>query len=93
LKVLFDTNVVLDVLLDRKPFSAIASRLVARVERGELAGVVGATTVTTLYYLLTRDHSRDRALRRIRILLQIFEIAAVGRSKSRHSVLADCNLL
>jgi predicted nucleic acid-binding protein len=80
LKVLFDTNVVLDVLLDRKPFSAIASRLVARVERGELAGVVGATTVTTLYYLLTRGHSRDRALRRIRILLQIFEIAAVDRA-------------
>jgi predicted nucleic acid-binding protein len=79
LKVLFDTNVVLDVLLDRKPFSGIASRLFARVERGELSGILGATTVTTLHYLLTKSYGRDQALRRIRILLQLFAIAAVDR--------------
>jgi predicted nucleic acid-binding protein len=77
LKVLFDTNVVLDVLLDRKPFSAIAARLFARVEKGELAGILGATTVTTLHYLLTKSYGRDRALRRVRLLLQLFAIAPV----------------
>jgi predicted nucleic acid-binding protein len=80
LKVLFDTNVVLDVLLDRKPFSAIAARLFARVEKGELSGILGATTVTTLHYLLTKSYGRDQALRRVRILLQLFEIAAVDRN-------------
>jgi hypothetical protein len=43
-KILFDTNVVLDVVLDRQPFRDIAAKLVARVERKDLVGVLGATT-------------------------------------------------
>jgi predicted nucleic acid-binding protein len=54
MRILFDTNAVLDVLLDRKPFSTTAVQLLARVEHGQLAGCLGATTVTTLFYTLCR---------------------------------------
>ena len=81
MKVLFDTNVVLDWLLDREPFSATATRLVARVERGEVEGLVGATTLTTIHYLLAKALGKDAALSAIRDLLALFTIAAVdGRT-------------
>ncbi len=35
MKVLFDTNVVLDLLLDREPFSLEAAKCFSRVEAGE----------------------------------------------------------
>jgi len=35
-KVLFDTNVILDVLLDRQPFSDDAAQLMSRVECSEI---------------------------------------------------------
>ena len=36
MKVLFDTNVILDVLLDRKPFSDTASYLFSEAENSEI---------------------------------------------------------
>ncbi len=48
MKIIFDTNVVLDVLLDREPFSTAAALLFSKVERGELSGFLCATTITTL---------------------------------------------
>ena len=51
MRVLFDTNVVLDVLMDRSPFAEAASRLFAAVEHGTVGGYLGATTVTTVHYL------------------------------------------
>ena len=64
MRVLFDTNVVLDVLLDRKPFWEIAAQLVARVERKELVGFLGATTLTTIYYIVAKASGERRPGRR-----------------------------
>ena len=54
MKILFDTNIVLDVLLDREPFSDLALKLVSNVEKKEIKGYLGATTVTTIYYLASK---------------------------------------
>lgn len=79
MKVLFDTNVVLDVLLDRAPFSAKAAGLFGRVERGELSGFLCASTVTTIHYLVGTAAGRDQAAQMIARLLVLFEIAPVNR--------------
>jgi len=78
-KVLFDTNVVLDVLLDRHPFRDAAAELIARVERKELTGVLGATTLTTLYYLVAKASGKEAALSAVRDVLSLFHIAAVDK--------------
>jgi len=51
MKILFDTNVILDVLLERKPFVKSALYLLSKVERSEINGFLCATTITTIYYL------------------------------------------
>jgi len=79
LKVLFDTNVVLDVLLNREPFRDVAALLVARVERKELIGVLGATTLTTIYYLVAKASGGESARSTVRDLVSLFEIAGVDR--------------
>lgn len=79
MKVLLDTNVVLDVLLDREPFVDASAQLLARVESGELTGYLCASTVTTIHYLLAKFLGTQRALSEIRKLLSIFEIAPVNR--------------
>lgn len=77
MKVLFDTNVVLDFLLDRKPFSAVAAELVGRVERGEVTGLLCATTVTTIHYVLAKALGKALALGSVRKLLTLFAVAPV----------------
>ena len=80
MKVLFDTNVILDALQARQPFVHEASRLMGMAEKQEIHGYLCATTITTLSYLVTRSHDKNHALQSIRKLLSIYEIASVNRA-------------
>lgn len=79
MKVLFDTNVILDVLLDREPFADDAAELMAKVERSEISGFICATTVTTIHYLATKSLGPKAAAKHIHTLLSLFVIAPVNR--------------
>ncbi len=79
MKVLFDTNIILDVLLDRKPFCEHASYLLSKVERSEINGFLCATTVTTIHYLLSKYLQKEKAIESIHSIMALFEIASVNR--------------
>ena len=79
MRILVDTNVVLDVLLGRKPFVDNATRVFGLIERTQVEGLLCATTVTTIDYLLTQTFSRPESLETVRRLLGLFEIAPVNR--------------
>jgi len=79
LKVLFDTNIVLDVLLDRKQFVELSASLVSLVETKDIEGYLCATTLTTIDYLITKTHNRKIAKASVQKLLTIFKIAKVDR--------------
>ena len=48
MKIVVDTNVVLDLLLDRSPFSDSAARIFSLVENSKVEAALCATTVTTI---------------------------------------------
>jgi len=78
-KVLFDTNVILDVLLDRQPFSDDAAELMSLVECSKMQGFLCATTVTTIHYLMAKSLDSRSAIKHIRLLLSLFDVAPVNR--------------
>lgn len=78
MRILFDTNIILDVLLNRKPFVNISSTLVAEAESGLIDGLLCATTITSLDYLISKASSRRQARSAIKKLLTIFSIAEVN---------------
>lgn len=88
MKALFDTNVILDVLLEREPFIEEASCLLAKVERSEIIGVICATTITTIHYLSAKAIGPDGTRRHIRSLLALFVIAPVNRVVLENAVSA-----
>jgi predicted nucleic acid-binding protein len=88
-KVLFDTNVVLDVLLDRAPHADVAAKLFALVDNGRLEGSISATTVTTIYYIAAKSFGRKRAHTQVHGLLGMFDVAAVDREVLDHALDPD----
>jgi predicted nucleic acid-binding protein len=78
LKILFDTNIVLDVLLNREPYIRLSANLVGSVENNKIEGVLCATTITTLDYLISKVKTRDKARIEIGKQLQLFQIASVN---------------
>ena len=79
MKALVDTNVVLDVLLDRRPHSTDSAQIFRLVEEGRLYGVLCATTITTIDYLLLQSLGRSEARKYLAQLIRLFDVAAVNR--------------
>lgn len=79
MNVLFDTNVILDVLLEREPYVEAASKLFALVDNGRIEGSMCATTATTIYYIAAKSFGDRRARDQVHGLLGLFEVASVGR--------------
>ena len=80
MNVLIDTNVILDVLLDRQPFAEHATQIVWQIESGEINGFLCATTLTTIDYFVSDALSKATSKLHIQKLLKTFEIAPVTRS-------------
>ena len=76
-RVLLDVNVVLDVLLDRKPFADASAAVWAAVERGEAEGCLSAHAVTTLHYLNAKEVGAKMAHETTEALLSVFDVAPV----------------
>lgn len=91
MKVLFDTNVVLDVLMDRMPFSEAAVDLFSKVEEGTIIGYLCGTTVTTIYYLASKVVGTARAKQEVKKLLGLFEVAPVNRPVLESALASDFN--
>ncbi len=79
MRLLIDTNVVLDVLFARPPFVDAAAAVFDLVRRGDAVGLLGATTITTLFCLGDKHIGAARARREIGRLLDEFGVAEVGR--------------
>ncbi len=79
MKILVDTNVILDIALNRAPFYEDAAKLLRTARQKEIQLYLTATTVTDLYYIVCKAKDKDSARSFLRDLLAIFEIAAVDR--------------
>ncbi len=79
MKVLLDTNIVLDVLLAREPFLGWAREIFILVENAEVDGYLCASSVTTLHYLVSKSLNKDHADETIQELLSLFEISQVDK--------------
>ena len=79
LSILFDTNILLDVLINRKPFVVPSAKLVSLVESNIIEGYLCATTLTTIDYLIAKAHDRQRAKIEIQKLIDLFKIADVNK--------------
>jgi len=89
LKILLDTNIVLDVLMDRMPFSDTAVELFSKVEAGAIIGYLCSTNITTVYYLASKILGAARAQEEIKKLLSLFEVAPVNRLVLESALVVD----
>lgn len=79
MKILLDTNIVLDALLARDPFVAMAREIFILIENKDVEGYLCATSVTTIHYLMQRAANKTEADSLIVTLLSLFEVAPVTK--------------
>ncbi len=80
MKLLLDINILLDVLLDREPWSDAASRLLSAVESGKAEGFVAPHTLPTINYIVAQSQDRKIARAAVADLLRILEVASIAKA-------------
>lgn len=80
MRVLLDTNVVLDVLLKRKPWQAAAAALWQAVDGGRLTAYIPASAVTDIFYVARKLTDLVRARQSVQVCLDAFNIGTVDRA-------------
>jgi predicted nucleic acid-binding protein len=77
MKVLIDTNIILDLALIRIPFYQEADEIFTLIEQGKITAFISATTFTDIYYILRKQKGKDwtfEFLQRLTILCKINSI-------------------
>lgn len=80
MKVMLDTNVILDVWLAREPYWQDSAHLLAKAETKEIAGYVCPTTITTLHYLGKKVLGEEKTRE---LLVNLLSICTVGEISSK----------
>ncbi|GHV73752.1 twitching motility protein PilT [Spirochaetia bacterium] len=87
MNVLLDTNVALDVILQREPFYQNARKIADGSQHGVYTAFVSASAVTDIYYIACKE-LRDKKLvmERIKALLETVDIATVTGVEIRRAI-------
>ena len=79
MRVLFDTNVVLDVLLKRAPWVTESAAVWHASDEGRITGYVLASVLTDIFYIARKQVNVETARVAVRTCLEAFEICPVDR--------------
>ncbi len=77
MRVLVDTNVLIDVLAQRAPFYAASAEVWALAETGRIDAVVAAVSFTNVHYLLAKQFGQSVADGAVRSLRRVFGVVPV----------------
>jgi predicted nucleic acid-binding protein len=75
--ILLDTNIIIDVALERQPFFAESQSVLLMVEKKQIEGYVSASTIGDLYYIIRRYRGREWTREFLEWLVTFCKIATV----------------
>lgn len=80
MRVLLDSNVLLDVLLNRQPWVVESSAVWSLHDENKIEGFVAASTFTDIFYIARRIKDIPSAFQAIQVCITAFEICTVDKS-------------
>ena len=82
MKIMCDTNVILDVMLEREPFVEASASVLQLCENKNIEGYTTASCITDIFYIVRKYlHSTDKAYYAVEKVLEIVKVCDV---KTQH---------
>ena len=89
MKILLDTNVVLDVLLEREPHYSASSEVFIFSSKNDIKLFITSSIVTDLFYIISKVLSKKKAKNFLTNLLEIIDVCGVNKSTIMKSMKSD----
>jgi predicted nucleic acid-binding protein len=88
MRVLFDTNVILDVVLERVPFYQSSALALSKASSPRLSGLVSVHAIPTIAYIVRRTRTAKDVRRILESLLSGLGVAAVTEAGIRRALIS-----
>ncbi len=92
MRLFLDTNVVLDLLGERKPFYESIAKIATLADKGQITLVVSALSYSTVNYILMKYENREKVigkLQKFKVISEICSLDEVINEKSLNSKFKD----
>jgi predicted nucleic acid-binding protein len=89
--VFVDTNVILDFLADRRPFSEFAAKLFQLAQNGRINIHIASISINNTYYILRQVSSHSKALKLIEQILDLVVVQATNEEILRKALKSGFN--
>lgn len=80
-KILIDTNVLLDYLLEREPFFDDAKKVILLCTEGNIKGCIAAHSISNMFFILRKDYTAKERREILLNLCTIFNIEGIDKAK------------
>ena len=80
-KILIDTNVLIDYILEREPFFDDAMRVISSCIDGRVKGYIAAHSISNMFFILRKDFTIKERREILSNLCTIFEVEGIDKSK------------
>jgi predicted nucleic acid-binding protein len=87
--VLLDTNIIVDVALERQPHFEASQQVLLLVEQGQIEGYISASTFGDIYYIIRRSRGREWTTDFIDWLVTYCQIATVNEAVIRMALTSN----
>jgi predicted nucleic acid-binding protein len=85
-KVLFDTNIILDIALKRTPFFQDANDLFILIDQKKITAYITATTITDIYFIAKKERGHEEAISFLENLLELVDVVGVDKEVIFHAL-------
>jgi predicted nucleic acid-binding protein len=81
-----DTDVIVDFLIDRKPYSREAAIIFTLIEQKKLKGYVSSLTFSNLYYVLRKVESHNKVISKLDSMSKMLTILKVDQKTLKDAI-------
>lgn len=85
-EIFIDTDVILDVLLDRMPYSHFSSQIFILAETGKISISTSSLCINNIYYLIRKYKNHKAAIQILSNLCHFIKITSVGSGEIKKAL-------
>ncbi len=89
MKVLLDSDILLDYFLGRDPYADFSEKVLNLCDRKELYGFITPVILANVYYILRKNFSRALSYQYLSALMNIIEIVSIERTSVLKALQSD----
>ena len=93
MKLLIDTNIILDACLNREPWNETAEKIILACAEDKVTGCITASSVTDIYYIINKElrsaEQAKEAILKMLVLLDVLDVTGTDCEKAFELPMSD----